>query len=219
MREFLLRKKLKKYERNVEAHADDPVYLWELAMLYQQLSDQETAITYYQQSIEAYYQDDSRLGVNNEFILDVCWSLLELDSQNFLAHQTLGQEYCSLGEFEEAAKLYKSLAAKLAKTGQYHEAILQYRNALVLFPDDIKGRQSCFSLLWKLRRKEEAVQELKKIAEIAESKGYTAKAVECYQKALKIMPSNTEFQKELRRLIQTHRRGHSQLRLVVNNDA
>lgn len=219
MKEFLLRRKIKKYERNIEAHADDPVYLQELAQLYQQLSEQDTAITYYQKAIEAYYQDDSRLGVNNEFILDVCWTLLELDARNGLAYQTLGQEYCSLGEFEEAAKLYKSFAAKLAKAGQYDNAILQYRNALVLFPDDLKGRQSCFSLLWKLRRKEEAVQELRKIADIAERKGYITKAVECYQKALKIMPSNAEFQKELRRLIQTHRRGHNQLRLVVNNDA
>jgi tetratricopeptide (TPR) repeat protein len=219
MREFVLRRKIKKYERKIEAHADDPVYLQELAQLYRQISEEEAAIAYYQKSIEAYYQDDSRLGVNNEFILEVCWTLLELDPKNVLAHQTLGQEYCSLGEFEEAAKLYKSFAAKLAKAGQYHDAISQYRNALVLFPDDIKGRQNCFSLLWKLRRKEEAVQELKKIAEIAESKGYIAKAVECYQKALKIMPANAELQQELRRLIQTHRRGHSQLRLVVNNDA
>jgi tetratricopeptide (TPR) repeat protein len=219
MKDFLLRRKLKKYEQNVNAHVNDPVYLQELASLYQRSSDQDAAITYYQKAIEAYYQDDSRLGVNNEFILQLCWTLLELDPRNALAYQTLGQEYCSLGEFEEAAQLYKSFAAKLAKAGQHDEAISQYRNVLVLFPDDIKTRQSCFSLLWKRHLKEEAVQELKKIAEIAESKGYIAKAVQCYQKALKIKPSDTEFQQELRRLIQTHRRGNNQLRLVVNNDA
>jgi tetratricopeptide (TPR) repeat protein len=74
-------------------------------------------------------------------------------------------------------------------------------------------------LLWRLRRKEEAIQELRKIAEIAERMGNIAKAVECYQKALKILPSNSEFQTELRRLVRLNKRDGNQLRLVVNNDA
>ncbi len=219
MKEFFLKRKIKKYERNIDEYFDDPVYLRKLAKIYLQISQQESAIKYYHKAIEAYYQDNSRLGKDNEFILEVCWKLLEIEPMDIVAHRTLGQEYCSLGEFEEAAKLYKSFASKLAKVGQYNEAILQYRNALVLFPDDMKGRQNCFSLLWKLHKKEEAIQELRKIAEIAERTGEVAKAVECYQKAVKILPSSSEFHTELRRLIQLSRRNENQLRLVVNNDA
>jgi tetratricopeptide (TPR) repeat protein len=219
MKEFLLRRKIRKYERNISEHFDDPAYLQKLAEMYVQVSQRKSAIECYHKAIEAYYQDDSRLGKDNEFILALCWSLLKLEPLDILAHRTLGQEYCSLGEFEEAARLYKSFAVKLAKVGQYDEAILQYRNAFVLFPDDISGRQKCFSLLWRLHRIEEAIQELRKIAELAEGRGNITKAVECYQKALKIMPSRSEFQTELRRLVQLNRRGENQLRLVVNNDA
>jgi tetratricopeptide (TPR) repeat protein len=218
MKKFLLIRKIEKYERNVDEHVDDPVYLQKLAEMYFRISEQKLAIEYYHKAVEAYYQEDSRLGQNNEFILTLCWKLLELESLDKIAYRTLGQEYCSLGEFEEAAKLYRSFATKLAKAGLYDEAILQYRNALVLFPDDIKVRQKCFSLLWRRHRKEEAVQELKKIAESAERIGNIAKAAECYQKALKIIPSSAEFQGELRRLVQLHRHGENQLRLVVNND-
>jgi len=218
MKEFLLRRKIKKYERNIDAHVDDPIYLQKLAKLYLQISQRESALEYYHKAIEAYYQNDSRWGKNNAFILELCGTLLQLEPMDIVAHRTLGQEYCSLGEFEEAAQLYKSFAMKLARAGQYQEAILQYRNALVLFPEDLRGRQECFALLWKLHRKEEAVQELRKIAEMAESTRDIAKAVECYQKALKIMPSSSEFQTELRRLVQLNRHGENQLRLVVNND-
>jgi tetratricopeptide (TPR) repeat protein len=218
MKEFLLARKIKKYERNLRAHGAEPVYLEKLARLYVQISERETACQYYRQAIEVYYQDDSRLGQNNEFIIAVCWALLELDPLYVVAHQTLGQEYCSLGKFAEAAQLYKLFAVKLAKVGQYQDAILQYRNAFVLLPDDIPGRQECFVLLWKLRRKEEALVELQRIAEIAERMGKLAKAVECYQKALKIAPADPELQAELRRLLQVNRRSDNQLRLVVNND-
>lgn len=217
MKEFLLKRKLKKYEQRLPAYADDAAYLFQGVLLYQQLSQREAAIATGHKAIEAYYQSNSRLGVNNELIFKICHTLLELDATDVLAHQTLGQEYCGLGEFETAAKLYVTLGATLAKTGRYEEALSQYQNVLVLFPDDIKVRQNCFLLLWKLHRKEDAVQELKRIAEIAERKGQVAKSVECYRKAIKIMPSRTEFHQELRRLLHSHRQGENQLRLVVNN--
>lgn len=219
MKGFWLKRKIQKYEQHRDAHADDPVYFHDFAGLYRKGEQIEAAVDCYVNAINAYYREDSRLGVNNDFILTVCWNLLELDPLNTLAHQTIGQELCGLNEFEEAARLYKSFATKLAQAGQYEEAITQYRNVFVLTPNDIKGRQQCFALCWKLRRKNEAIQELQKIAELAEQKGLLAKAVECYQKALKIRPSNPELQAELRRLIQTHKHRHSQLRLVVNNDA
>jgi tetratricopeptide (TPR) repeat protein len=219
MKGLLLKRKIQKYERQRDIHGDDPVFFHDLAVFYRKDEQVEAAIDCYQDAIEAYYREDSRLGVNNEFILEVCWNLLEIDPLNILGHQTIGQELCGLNEFEEAARLYRSFATKLAQAGQYEEAITQYRNAFVLTPDDIKGRQQCFALLWKLRRKNEAVQELLKIAALAEQKGLTAKAVECYQKALKIRPSSPELKAELRRLVHTQRHQHNQLRLVVNNSA
>jgi tetratricopeptide (TPR) repeat protein len=219
MKEFFLRRKIKKYERALAKYGDNPAYFHKLADWYSQLAQREAAIAYYHKAIETYYQDDSRLGQHNEFIIGVCGALLKLDPMDAMAHRTLGQEYCSLGEFEQAAELYKMFALKLIQTGQYHDAILQYRNALVLFPENLKWRQECFALLWKLHQKEEAVQELCKIAELAEKMGYLAKAAECYQKALKIMPNNIELQAELRRLGLMNRHTANQLRLVVNNDA
>lgn len=211
--------KIKKYERRLAVHGDDPKDLYALAGLYKQISAHDVAREYCHRAITAYYQHNSRLGRHNEFIFTVCRDLLVLDPTDILAHHTLGQEYCSLGEFKEAAKLYTSLAGQLMKAGHVADALQQYRNVLVLFPEDIKIRQHCFLALWKLRRREDAVQELRKIAEIAEQKGLFAKAVECYRKALKIMPAHTEFQQELRRLLHTHRPRASQLRLVVNNVA
>jgi tetratricopeptide (TPR) repeat protein len=209
--------KIKKYERKLEAQGENPEYLYALACLYKKLSEHDAARKYYHQAITAYYQQNSRLGLHNEFIFTVCTDLLDLDATDILAHQTLGQEYCSLGEFQEAAKLYSSLAGQLMKAGQFEDALQQYRNVLVLFPEDIKIRQHCFLALWKLHRREDAVQELRKIAELAEQKGLVAKAVECYQKALKIMPAHTESQQELRRLLHTRGPRENQLRLVVNN--
>jgi tetratricopeptide (TPR) repeat protein len=216
MKEFWLRRKIKRYEQNLEEHCDDPVYLQELAEGYIQLSQRTEAITYYHKAIEAYYQDNSRLGRNNAFILELCWALLKLEPMDRLAHNALGQEYCSIGEFEDATRLYHTFADELAKTDQDDEAILQYRNALVLSPDNIEIRQKCFSLLWRLRKKEEALQELRTIADIAERTGNIPKAVECYQKVLKILPASSEFQTELRRLVQLNRSDTPPLRLVVN---
>ncbi len=219
MKRFWLNRKIQKYERQRDVRADDPVFFRDFAILYRKAEHVEAAIDCYRHAIEAYYREDSRLGVNNNFILDVCRSLRELDPLNVLAHHTIGQELCGLNEFDEAARLYTTFATKLAQAGHYEEAIDQYRNAFVLRPDDIKGRQQCFALLWKLRRKDEAVQELRKIAELAERKGLLTKAVECYNKALKIRPASSELQAELRRLVHTHRHQHNQLRLVVNNGA
>ena len=219
MKKFWLNRKIRKYERRRTIHGDDPAFLYHLATLYRKNEQVEAAIDCCQHAIGAYYHEDSRLGVTNDFILEVCWNLRELDPLNALAHQTIGQELCGLSEFEEAARLYRSFATKLAQAGQYEEAIDQYRNAFVLHSNDIKGRQQCFALLWKLRRKDEAVQELRTIAKLAEQKGLLAKAVECYNKALNIRPASPELQAELRRLVHTHRHQHNQLRLVVNNSA
>lgn len=219
MKNFWLNRKIRKLKHLCDTRADDPVVCYELAILYRKIENEEGAIDYCQRAITTYYREDSRLGVDNDFILEVCHTLRELDPLNVLAHQTTGQELCGLNEFTEAARLYLAFAAKLANVGRYEEAIAQYRNAFVLRPDDIKGRQQCFALLWKLRRKDDAVQELQKIAELAETRGLMAKAVECYKKALKINPANPELQAELRRLVHTHRQQHRQLRLVVNNGA
>lgn len=219
MKAFFLKRKIKKYVRKLEKDGADPVYLRKLGSLYARIAERDAAIAAYRQCIEAYYQDDSRLGKDNEFILAVCEALLQLDPLDRVAHRTLGQEYCSLGEFAKAAELYKACAVTLANAGQSQEAILEYRNALVLFPENLKWRQECFGLLWKLHRQDEAVQELKKIAALAESMGNISKALECYQKALKIAPADAELQTELRRLGHLNRPGEKQLRLVVNNDA
>ncbi len=217
MKAFWVKRKISKLERKLDDHWDDPVYLRELATLYTQLEQRDTALRYYHEAIEAYYHEDSRLGEDNDFILHVCWETLELAPLDRLAHKTLGQEYCGLSEFEEAARLYKAFAEQLIAAGQYDEAIVQYQNAFVLTPDDLRGRQRYFSLLWRMRRKKEAVQELKHIAEIAERTGHLLKAIECYRKALKIMPTDTALQQELERLVQRNKQGgQAQLRLVVN---
>ncbi|MBD3308212.1 tetratricopeptide repeat protein [candidate division KSB3 bacterium] len=211
-----IKRKIRKYEKRLAAHANDPEYIQDLADLYVQISQPDKARTYYQQAIETYYQRHSRLGEDTTFILDVCGKLLEIDPLNLLAHETLGQEYCSLGEFDDALKLYTAFARKLVQAGQYAKAIEQYRHVLVLTPHDIEIRQQCFSLLWKLRKKNEAIQELEKIAELAERQGNLVKAVECYRKAVKIMPSNSRLQAELSRVSQLTRTLEKPLRLVVN---
>jgi tetratricopeptide (TPR) repeat protein len=216
MREFFIRRKIEKYKHRLVKHGDDSLYFQKVAELYLQISQQESAVEYYQKAIEAYYRNDSRLGEDNDFILEVCWKLLEIDPINALTYRILGQEYCGLGEFDEAVKLYKSFAKKLINIAQYEEAIAQYRNVLVLVPEDIEIREEVFSLLWRLRRKEEAVQELKKIADLAEKAENIAKALECYKKAVEIMPAHPDLQTELTRVTQLARNMEKPLRLVVN---
>lgn len=216
MKDFFIKRKIEKYEQHLDEHLDDPVYFKKLGDLCLQLSRTEPAIEYYQDAIDAYYQDNSRVGEGNDFIFEICWKLLEIDPLNTLACGTLGQEYCGLGEFDEAITLYKTFASKLIEAAQYDDAIVYFRNALVLQPDDIEVRQNCFSLLWHLRRKEEAVQELRKIAELAEKTENITKALECYNKAVNIMPSDSELQTELKRLKQLAGNVEKPLRLVVN---
>jgi tetratricopeptide (TPR) repeat protein len=216
MKNIFLKRKIRTYTKRVEKNPNDPVLCVELAEFYLELSQPERAADYYQRAIETYYQEDSRLGEDKDFILEVCWKLLEIDPLHALAHRMLGQEYCQLGEFDEAIDLYAAYAARLTEAALYEEAIAQYRNVLVLNPGDIAIHQKCFSLLWKLHRKEDAVQELRKIAELAEKAGHLAKVIECYKKALKIMPSHGELQAELHRVAKLiHTRKHP-LRLVVN---
>ncbi len=216
MKEFFIKKKIKTYTANLAKHLHDPLYCEKLADMCRQVAQEESAAQYYQTAIKAYYHEESLLGEDKEFILKLCWKLLELDRLNELAHRTLGQEYCSIKEFDEAVELYKSFARELLQVKRYAEAIEQYRNALVLQPDDVGLHHQCFSLLWRLRRRKEAVQELRKIAELVEKKGNVAKALECYAKAVKIMPSDVELQRELLRLRKMTRTVEKPLRLVVN---
>ncbi len=216
MKEFFIRRKIEKYRRLLTKHGNDPRYFRHIAELYKQLSKKEKAAHAYQQAIETYYQNGARLGSENEFVMELCWALLDVDPLNTLAHKTLGQEYCGVGEFDEAADLYTSFAKKLLKTGQYREAIEQYRNVLVFKPDNIVVRQNLVSLLWRFRRKAEVLQELQKIAELSERAGNVVKALECYKKAVKISPSESELQAELQRLTQCVRTMETPLRLVVN---
>jgi tetratricopeptide (TPR) repeat protein len=216
MRSFWAKRKIVKYRRWLAKHGDDAEYFQKVAELYGQISQPMSAVEYYEKAIKAYYREDSRLGAHNDFILHLCWKLFEIDPLNVLACTTLGQEYCGLGEFEEAVELYTSFAGKLVKAAQYDKAIEQYRNALVLVPGDVEVRQRCFALLWRLRRTKEAVQELRKIAELAEHAGNVAKALECYKKAVKIMPSDSVLQTELNRLRQQARAMETPFRLVVN---
>ena len=216
MKEFFVKRKIKKYEQRLSKHDNDPQYFRELAELYLKISQHEPAAKYYQKAIEAYYRDDSQVGEDKEFIIEVCWELLAIEPLSKLACRTLGQEYCGLGEFNEAVQLYKSFADKLIKAARYDEAIVQYSNVLVLVPDNIEIRQEYFSLLWRLRRKEEAVQELRKIAKLAEQAGDIAKALDCYKKSLKIVPSDPELRAELVRVTQVARNTGKPLRLIVN---
>lgn len=216
MKEFFFKRKIQKYIKRLPKYQQDPEFFEELAELYLKLSQYEQAREYYQKTIEVYYQESSRSDEDKDFILDVCWKLLDIDPLNALAHRILGQEYCQIGEFDEAIELYKAFASRLTEAAYYEEAIAQYRNVLVLTPDDIQVHQQCFALLWKLHRKEDAVQELRKIAELAEKAGQLAKVIECYKKALKIMPSNAELQAELHRAVKLVRTREQPLRLVVN---
>lgn len=217
MATLFIKRKIKKREQYLAEYGDDFECLQELAELYLKLAQRDVAVPLYERAIQAYYQDDSRLGKTNEAILELCWKLLELDALNHLAYRTLGQEYCGLSEFETAAKLYKSYANKLLKAERYDDALAQYRNVLVLLPEDINVRQQCVSLLWRLRRKEDTVQELVKIADLSEKAGKIAKALECYKKALRIFPARTEIRAEFSRLLHTSGNKEKQLRLVVNN--
>lgn len=217
MKEFFLKRKIRIYTKRLSKNQQDAAFFEELAELHLKLSQNEQAREYYHKAIEGYYQENLRSGEDKDFILNVCWRLLEIDPLNLLAHRMLGQEYCQIGAFDEAIELYKAFASRLTEAACYEEAITQYQNVLVLTPDDIHVHQQCFALLWKLRRKEDAVQELRKIAELAEKAGQLAKAIECYQKALKIMPSNNELRAEFHRVVKLVRTREQPLRLVVNS--
>ena len=216
MKEFFIKHKIKKYTRSLTKSGDDPQLFGKLADLHVQLSQEDEACEYYERAIEAYYQHETRLGSENEFILTLCWKLLDLDPINEKAYNTLGQEFCGLSRFDDAAILYQRYAEKLARGGCYEQAITQYRNVLVICPEKIEVRQRLVVLLWRFRRREETVQELKKIAELAEKNGNVAKALECYKKAVKILPADSLLQAELRRIIQCTRQMKNPLRLVVN---
>ncbi|PIE33332.1 hypothetical protein CSA56_12235 [candidate division KSB3 bacterium] len=216
MKEFFIRRKIEKYRRLLDKHGENPRYFQQLAELHGQLSRWEESAQYYQYAIEAYYQQGARLGSDNGFIMDLCRALLDIDPLNRLAYNTLGQEYCGLGEFGEASNLHISFAKKLLKVGQYQEAIEQYRNVLVFEPNNLVVRQSVFSLLWRFRRKAEALQELRKIAELSEKAGNVMKALECYKKAVNISPADTELRAHVKRLTQCVRSIHTPFRLVVN---
>lgn len=207
--------RIRRYLRRIEKYGETPEYLKKLAESYLRVGELEQAKTCYQQAIEAYYRGGSRLGDGQPFVFDVCESLLAIDPLNSVAHSTLGQEYCGLNEFEAASRLYRHFAEQLVNDGQLDEAITQYRNVLVFFPDRLDIRERLLSLLVRTRKRQESAQELRKIAEILENMGQTGKAIAYYKKALQLMPS-AECQSALKRLSPRVRTNERTLRLVVN---
>ncbi len=216
IKQFLMRRRIRVYLRRVEKYGAVPEYVKKLADLYAQAADIEQAKRLYQQAIEAHYREGGRLGDGQAFVFDVCESLLAIDPLNILAHSTLGQEYCGLNEFDAANQLYQQFAEQLANAGQLDEAILQYRNALVFLPDQIEIRERLLTLLFQARKREECVQELRKIADLSEQMGRSGKAIAYYKKALQLMPSHAECQSALKRLASRVRTSERSLRLVVN---
>ena len=216
MKQFLTKWKIKKHRARLEKYGADATELFTLAQLYRQLAQDEQARESYQEAIEAYYQAGTRVGQDNEFIVMVCWALLALDPVNELAYRTLGQEFCGSCEFEQAVELYTHFAQKLVEAMRFDDAIAQYRNALVLRPENLELHQGLLTVLWRLHRKEEVVQELKTIAGLAEKAHDHGKAIECYRNALKIRPADILLKTELARLVQRVRTMEKPLRLVVN---
>jgi len=216
IKEWWITHQIRAYLRRIEKYGETSGDLKKLAEFSVQRGDVEEAKMFYQQAIEAYYRDGGRLGDGKAFVFEICEALLQLDPLNSLAHSTLGQEYCGLNEFEMASQLYQRFAEQLARAGRVDEAILQYRNVLVFFPDHFDIRERLLTLLFQARKREECVQELRKIAELSEKIGDRGKAAAYYRKALQLMPSHVETQAALRRLTSRARAGERSLRLMVN---
>lgn len=216
IKEFWIKHQIRAYFRRIEKYGEQPEYLKKVAELLTQIGNIEQAKRYYQQAIDAYYREGGRLGDGRAFIFDVCESLLALDPLNVAAYSTLGQEYCGLNEFETASRLYQRFAVQLVKAGRIDEAIMQYRNVLIFFPDHLEIRERLLALLIRVRKRDESVQELRKIAELSEKMGRVGKAMVCYKKALQLMPSHAEIRAALKRLASRARTSERSLRLVVN---
>ena len=219
IKQLWVKHQIRAYLRRIEKYGERPEYVKTLAELYVRSGNIEEAKLWYQQAIEAHYRGGGRLGDRQPFVFEVCEALLAIDPLNSVAYSTLGQEYCGLSEFERASRLYQDFAEQLVSAGKIDEAIAQYRNVLVFFPERIELRERMLALLVQARKREESAQELRKIAEIAEKMGQTGKAAAYYKKALQLMPSYVECQAALKRLAGSRTRAHANerlLRLVVN---
>jgi tetratricopeptide (TPR) repeat protein len=166
-----------------------------LGDLYARLGNREEAISYYLKLAELYRAD----GLSVKAIA-VYKKIIKLDPTHVASYLACGDLYAEQGLVAEARLQYLSAADLYAKEGSSKQALGVYRKLADLDPSNLNIRVRLAEMLLKEGLRQEAVDELAKVASGWAQVGQVAEAEKFYQRILQVEPGSSEARLGLGRL-------------------
>jgi superkiller protein 3 len=199
-----LQKAIMALERILEAEPSNKEILGELADLYAQVGDRESAIRVYKQLAEIYSQSglfDKVIVLYEKLVewepenleivdklLEIYRMSLEVDPANLRARIKLIENLLRKGENNQAVGEYLKLLDSYIKIGLLDEAISCCKSILELDPSNVTARETLADLYAKTGKAQEAGHEIVSLVEDLKQKGEENKAAEVIQKAVTFVP-------------------------------
>ncbi len=94
-------------------------------------------------------------------------------------------------------KKIEKAAVKFTQKGQFKKAVSEYQKVLANDPKDIRVRLKLLDIYGKMGRKDEAVEECRRVSDTYVSQGFIPRAIAVWKQGLRIDPNNPELYKNI----------------------
>lgn len=176
-------KAIEEYEELLELEPDEPGTLNSIGDLYQKLNKLPTAIEYFNNSINQYFE----IGLLNNAIA-ICKKILRADPNQVPVYKKLAELYQENGLTNDAIRHYVMYADKMHGKGNLDEVLDAFKNVVELSPSNTDIRLRLTELYIKQGHTSEAIDELFALVHHHEQAGDMEKAEEFRQRIAEIDP-------------------------------
>jgi tetratricopeptide (TPR) repeat protein len=190
-----LAKKIAQYRDRLNKDPYNPTLHVELGDLLVKLDQPQTAIEHYHQAANLLTQQHNPSKISS-YLIEIYKKILSLVPDD-RACENLGAEYNRIGKHTKAYELYLSVAEKLYQQGFYERALRLYQSALILVYNSAIAHTRCAEIYQHLGQLEKSAFEYFTLGELSSKRQKPAEALEYYQKALNLLPSNLDIRAKM----------------------
>ncbi len=190
-----LEKKIAQYKDQLNKDPYNPTLHVELGNLLVKLDQPQEAIEHYHRAANLLVQQHSPSKIST-YLIEIYKKILSLAPDD-RACENLGAEYNRIGKHTKAYELYLSVAEKLYQQGLYEKALKLYQSALILVYNSAIAHTRCAEIYQHLGQLEKSAFEYFTLGELSSKRQKPVEALEYYQKALNLLPSNLDIRAKM----------------------